>query len=114
DVRISGRSNGDCRTREEDPRPRARNFPSVVAVPCPKKCSEALAYCVAGAVSRILRADREGNHMHMSRRSVVVAGLVGGIVALNSHAADEYARFESLDKRFDELIAPGTAVEKIA
>jgi gluconolactonase len=52
--------------------------------------------------------------MYMCRRSVVVTGLLGGIVALNSHAADEYARFESLDQRFDELIAPGTAVEKIA
>jgi gluconolactonase len=39
--------------------------------------------------------------------------LLGGSF-LNASAAETYATFESLDKRFDELIPPDTKVEKIA
>jgi gluconolactonase len=55
--------------------------------------------------------------MGISRRPPVWAamGILGGISFLNAEAAESpYARFESLDKRFDELIAPDTKVEKIA
>ena len=39
----------------------------------------------------------------------------GGLFALNASAAESpYATLESLDKRFDELIAPDTKIEKIA
>jgi gluconolactonase len=42
-------------------------------------------------------------------------GLLGGIFCLNANAAESaYARLESLDKRFDALIAPDTRIEKIA
>src|SRR5688572_17464171 len=42
-------------------------------------------------------------------------GLLGGIFCLNANAAESpYARLESLDKRFDALIAPDTKAEKIA
>lgn len=42
-------------------------------------------------------------------------GLFGGIFCLNANAAESaYARLESLDKRFDALIAPDTRIEKIA
>jgi gluconolactonase len=47
---------------------------------------------------------------------LLAAGILGGS-CLNSMAADTdtaYATFESLDKRFDALIAPDTRIEKIA
>lgn len=47
-------------------------------------------------------------------RAALAAGLLGGMFALNSTAAETYARFESLDSRFDALIAPGTPVEMLA
>jgi gluconolactonase len=44
-----------------------------------------------------------------------VAGLAGGMLALTANAAESaYATLESRDKRFDELIAPDTKIEKIA
>jgi gluconolactonase len=59
--------------------------------------------------------------MFISRRplSILALGfasvLLGGICSLNANAAESpYARLESLDKRFDALIAPDTKVEKIA
>jgi len=46
---------------------------------------------------------------------LLVTGLIGGVFSLNANAAESpYARLESLDQRFDALIAPGTKVEKIA
>jgi gluconolactonase len=46
---------------------------------------------------------------------LLATGLLGGIFCLNANAAESpYARLESLDKRFDALIAPDTKVEKIA
>jgi gluconolactonase len=55
----------------------------------------------------------------MSRTSSVsrlpaAAAILWGSFALSATAADPYATFESLDPRFDALIAPGTKVEKIA
>src|SRR5687768_13698549 len=51
-------------------------------------------------------------------RLALQAGLLGGMLVLNAHAADSarpvYATLESLDKRFDALIAPDTKIEKIA
>jgi len=45
----------------------------------------------------------------------IVTGILGGIVCLNAHAAESpLGRLESLDKRFDALIAPNTRIEKIA
>jgi gluconolactonase len=41
------------------------------------------------------------------------AGLVGGNCTL-THAAETFATLESLDARFDQLIAPDTKIEKIA
>ncbi|HEV7609628.1 MAG TPA: SMP-30/gluconolactonase/LRE family protein [Steroidobacteraceae bacterium] len=55
--------------------------------------------------------------MFNKRRSLawLATGLIGGISCLNANAAESpYARLESLDKRFDALIAPGTSIEKIA
>src|SRR5688572_5182517 len=61
--------------------------------------------------------------MHaLSRRCVSIAvGLLGGMFVLTANAAEpvnatksEFATLESLDPRFDALIAPGTKVEKIA
>jgi gluconolactonase len=59
--------------------------------------------------------------MFMARRpfahlaAVLLSGLLGGICCLNANAAESpYARLESLDKRFDALIAPDTKIEKIA
>jgi len=47
--------------------------------------------------------------------ALLAAGFLGGICSLNANAAESpYARLESLDKRFDALIAPDTKVEKIA
>jgi gluconolactonase len=45
----------------------------------------------------------------------LATGILGGISFLNANAADSpYARLESLDKRFDALIAPDTKIERIA
>lgn len=55
--------------------------------------------------------------MGHSRHSlaIIAAGFLGGIVCLNANAAESpFGRLESLDKRFDALIAPDTKVEKIA
>jgi gluconolactonase len=59
--------------------------------------------------------------MFISRRPLAVlaaglmSGFLGGICCLNAIAAESpYARLESLDKRFDALIAPDTKIEKIA
>ncbi len=55
--------------------------------------------------------------MRSSRRPIawLAAALLGGISFLNANAAESpYGRLESLDKRFDALIAPGTKIEKIA
>jgi gluconolactonase len=55
--------------------------------------------------------------MFNKRRSLawLATGLIGGICCLDTNAAESpYARLESLDKRFDALIAPETKVEKIA
>ncbi len=56
----------------------------------------------------------------MSTRHLL-AGFIGGMLALTANAADAadpdktvYATLESLDKRFDSLIAPDTQIEKIA
>ena len=50
----------------------------------------------------------------MKRHASLAAALLGGF-ALNVSAADSpYASLESLDPRFDELIAPDTKIEKIA
>jgi gluconolactonase len=46
--------------------------------------------------------------------SLAAISFLGGMI-LNATAADSpYARFESLDKRFDALIAPDSKIEKIA
>jgi gluconolactonase len=55
--------------------------------------------------------------MFNARRSSIrtAAGILGGLCYLNANAVESpYARLESLDKRFDELIAPDTKIEKIA
>jgi gluconolactonase len=54
--------------------------------------------------------------MRNSRRLAYLAiGLLGVISILNANAAESaYARLESLDKRFDALIAPDTKIQKIA
>ena len=54
--------------------------------------------------------------MRNSRRLAFLAmGFLGGISILNANAAESlYARLESLDKRFDALIAPDTKIQKIA
>jgi gluconolactonase len=45
----------------------------------------------------------------------LATGFLGGISFLNANAAESpYARLESLDKRFDALIAPDTKIDKIA
>jgi gluconolactonase len=45
----------------------------------------------------------------------LATGFLGGISLLNADAAESpYARLESLDKRFDALIAPDTKIDKIA
>ncbi len=45
----------------------------------------------------------------------IAAVVLGGIVSLNANAAESpYGRLESLDKRFDALIAPNTKIDKIA
>ncbi len=50
----------------------------------------------------------------MKRHAYLAALLLGGSF-LNASAADSpYARFEPLDPRFNELIAPDTRIEKIA
>src|SRR5688572_17717476 len=43
-----------------------------------------------------------------------VVSLLGGMFVNASAAESPYARLESLDRRFDALIAPGTKIEKIA
>jgi len=51
----------------------------------------------------------------MRHSARILIGLLGGIFCLNANAAESaYARLESLDKRFDALIAPDTRIEKIA
>jgi len=55
--------------------------------------------------------------MFNKRRSLawLATGLIGGIFCVNTNAAESpYAQLESLDPRFDTLIAPGTKIEKIA
>ncbi len=51
----------------------------------------------------------------MKTCATLAAVLLGGGFALNVHAADTpYGSLESLDPRFDALIAPDTKIEKIA
>jgi gluconolactonase len=51
----------------------------------------------------------------MKWHALLAAGTFWGSMILNATAADSpYARLESLDKRFDALIAPDTKIEKIA
>jgi gluconolactonase len=58
--------------------------------------------------------------MPMTRRSFAwlatgFSGFMGGVCCLNANATESpYARLESLDKRFDGLIAPDAKIEKIA
>src|SRR5262245_257428 len=53
--------------------------------------------------------------MRTARLAAVSMSLLGGMVAVNASAADSpYATLESLDKRFDALVAPDTKIEKIA
>ena len=54
--------------------------------------------------------------MGSSQRLVSLGmALLGGSLFLNANAAESpYARLESLDKRFDALIAPDTKIQKIA
>lgn len=51
--------------------------------------------------------------MKSSHALSVAVCLLGGM-SLNASAAETYATLESLDKRFDALIAPDTKIEKIA
>jgi gluconolactonase len=55
------------------------------------------------------------------QRVAIAAGLLGGMFSLTANATEnataaeqEFATLESLDPRFDALIAPGTKIEKIA
>jgi gluconolactonase len=70
--------------------------------------------------SRILAArSRRGVQRIMGtwRRplALIATGLIGGGFYLNASAEETaYARLESLDQRFDALIAPDTKIEKIA
>jgi len=50
----------------------------------------------------------------MYKLATLAALLLGGIFLNASAAESPYATLESLDKRFDALIAPGTKIEKIA
>jgi gluconolactonase len=50
----------------------------------------------------------------MNKRATLAALLLGGMVLNASAAESPYATLESLDARFDALIAPGTKIEKIA
>jgi len=50
----------------------------------------------------------------MNKLATLAALLLGGIFLNASAAESPYATLESLDKRFDALIAPGTKIEKIA
>jgi gluconolactonase len=50
----------------------------------------------------------------MKRHAYLAALLLGGSCLSAVAAESPYARLESLDKRFDELIAPDTRIEKIA
>jgi gluconolactonase len=54
--------------------------------------------------------------MSTSRRALAVlaAGIIGESFFVNATAAETYAHLESLDKRFDALIAADTKIEKIA
>jgi gluconolactonase len=49
-----------------------------------------------------------------SRYGLSLAACLLGGMSLNAPAAETYATFESLDKRFDELIPPDSKIEKIA
>jgi gluconolactonase len=50
----------------------------------------------------------------MNKLATLAALLLGGIFLNASAAESPYATLESLDQRFDALIAPGTKIEKIA
>jgi gluconolactonase len=51
----------------------------------------------------------------MKKHASLAAFSLWGVMAVNAFAAESpYARLESLDKRFDALIAPNTKIEKIA
>lgn len=50
----------------------------------------------------------------MKSQSIGLAVCLLGGMFLNASAAETYATFESLDKRFDALIPPDTKIEKIA
>jgi gluconolactonase len=59
----------------------------------------------------------KGWWMRVYRSSLTgfASGLLAGMLVLTANAADSpYAKLESLDKRFDALIAPDTRIEKIA
>jgi gluconolactonase len=69
--------------------------------------------------SRILAAHLGVSMRRHERRGFLAAGLLGGMLALTATAAEPdkpavYATLESLDPRFDALIAPDTRIEKIA
>jgi gluconolactonase len=66
-----------------------------------------------------LRAQSAGTNVggpvNKSLNAALAASLLWGIQSLNASAAEApYARLESLDRRFDALIAPGTKIEKVA
>ena len=50
----------------------------------------------------------------MKSYAICLAACLLGGSSLNASAAETYATFESLDKRFDALIPPDTKIEKIA
>ena len=59
------------------------------------------------------RVTRGSSAMSKIKNACVAACLLGGFV-LGANAAETYATLESLDPRFDALIAPDTKIEKIA
>jgi len=60
-------------------------------------------------------AHQRGGPVNNTSIAAIATSLLLGVTSLNAIAAEApYARLESLDKRFDALIPPGTKIEKIA
>src|SRR5687768_16165538 len=77
-------------------------------------CMPALARKLPMPEAQSCAAPNRGDRSMKRHVSLAVFSFLGGMIVNASAAESPYARLESLDRRFDALIAPGTKIEKIA
>src|SRR5687768_8925750 len=77
-------------------------------------CTAVLARKLPLPEAQSCAAPNRGDRSMKRHVSLAVFSFLGGMIVNASAAESPYARLESLDRRFDALIAPGTKIEKIA